>query len=148
MPNFLPDRLESGTLNIPGILGLSAGVDFVRNRGMQKMLDKEITLLKKLYRYLNHYDNVILYTSMPQAEHFAPVLSFNVERKTSEETAAFLDQYYRIAVRAGLHCAPCAHRMLGTFPEGTLRVSPGYFTSNEELESFIEALRHIIKQDS
>ena len=140
MPNFLPDRLESGTLNIPGILGLSAGVDFVRNRGMQKMLDKEIALLKKLYRYLNHYDNVILYTSMPQAEHFAPVLSFNVERKTSEETAAFLDQYYRIAVRAGLHCAPLSHRSMGTLDTGTVRVAVSAITSENDINILAHAV--------
>ena len=88
-------------------------------------------------------DNIILYTPIPEKEHFVPILSFNIEGKHSEETAALLASS-GIAVRAGLHCAPCAHEEIGTVKTGAVRISPSVFTSFNDIEKTLFSIRKII----
>ncbi len=138
-PEELPDKFESGTLNYPGISGIYEGISFVKRKGISKICKHEISLLAKLFNALQKMPGIILYTPEPSDENFVPVLSFNIKNRHSEETARHL-QKYGIAVRAGLHCAPCAHRSIGTLDTGTVRISPSAFTSERDIEKTIFAL--------
>ena len=130
-PEELPDRLESGTPNVSGICGIRVGIDFVRNRGQAAVYDHEIRCLQTVYDRLAENPAVRLYTPRPRMGETAPVLSLNVDGYTSEQTAALLDGE-GIAVRAGLHCAPSAHRHFGTVEQGTVRLAPSVFSTAEE----------------
>jgi selenocysteine lyase/cysteine desulfurase len=132
-PQELPDRLESGTPNTAGICGLRAGLRFVEERGRERIYEHEIRLLQQVYDRLSICKGVQLYTDHPRLGHTAPVLSVNVEGIPAEQTAALLNDHH-IAVRAGLHCAPLAHRRFGTLPGGTVRLAPSTFSTAEEVE--------------
>ncbi|MEW6185268.1 MAG: aminotransferase class V-fold PLP-dependent enzyme [Thermodesulfobacteriota bacterium] len=144
-PDFLPDRMESGTLNTPGLAGLGAGVEFILSQGVEKIREKEITLSRMVWEELNKNPKVQLYGPERAEERTSP-LSFNIRGLNPSAAASILDTAYDIAVRAGLHCAALAHRTLGTLPEGTIRVSPGFFNSEEDIEFFLEALTAICKK--
>jgi len=126
-PMDLPDRLESGTLSVPSVAGIAAGIDFVQKIGRESIYEHEMRLLQQLYTALSECNGVVLYTDFPQIETHAPVLSVNVMGRRSEEVAALLDRE-GIAVRAGLHCAPMAHRHFNTLDGGTVRLAPSAFT--------------------
>lgn len=132
-PEELPDRLESGTPNVSGICGIHAGIDFVKDRGQATLYEHEIRCLQKVYDCLVRQPAVRLYTPRPQTGNTVPVLSLNVEGLPSEQTAALLDEE-GIAVRAGLHCAPSAHRRFGTLEQGTVRLAPSAFSTEQEAE--------------
>lgn len=138
MPPDLPDRLEAGTLNNPGILSLGAGVRFIEKTGRAEIHEYEMRLTRWLYEELAACPGIKLYT--PPEHIGVPVLSFNVDDRTSEETAAYLAAR-QIAVRGGYHCAPCAHRFFGTDKRGTVRVSPGVFTGMNECEYFLNSVK-------
>lgn len=144
-PSILPDKLESGTGNTPGVLALSAGLDFVQTIGAHSIAEHELSLVRELYGALAATDHVRLYTQMPEQGKHAPLLSFNLAGLHSEETAARLNQD-GIAVRAGLHCAPCAHSACGTSETGTVRIAPSYFTSKKDLYELIKSVRKIAKE--
>ena len=143
MPEYLPDRLESGTLNVPGILGLSAGVSFVRERGRDRIYRHESELMEYLRRSLREIKGVRLYPEDINGRAFAPVLSFTIGDTDSERAASYLDKKYGIAVRAGLHCAALAHRTAGTLSIGTVRISPSVFTTRGQIDTLIAAVRKI-----
>lgn len=143
-PSILPDKLESGTGNTPGILALSAGLDFVKTVGIGSIAEHELSLMQTLYDALAATENVRLYTQRPEQGKHVPLLSFNMADLHSEETAARLNQD-GIAVRAGLHCAPCAHKAYGTSETGTVRIAPSYFTSKKDLYELIKSVRKIAK---
>ena len=142
MPSYLPDRLESGTLNVPGIIGLNAGVSFVKSKGINRIYQKEMDDIRFLYEQMSKIDGVHLYTPRPGDQPSAPVLSFTIKEKDSETVAAYLNRQHGIAVRAGLHCAPLAHRHMGTESGGTVRVAPSVFTTRQELLFFINAVKN------
>ena len=136
-PQSLPERLESGTLNLPGIFGVSAGIDFIRRcGGEEKILQAEIKKIQYLYDEMCKIKGVILYTPRPTADKWVPVLSFNMQGKSSDDVATLLDRH-KICVRAGLHCAPLAHKKMGTIDTGTVRVCPSVFTTERELRHFL-----------
>lgn len=139
-PDELPDRLESGTVNVPGICGLRAGMEWVMARGTDAIRRQELHHLQMLYDRLIGIPGVALYTARPEEGKSAPVLSLNLEGRSSTETAAMLNRY-GVAVRAGLHCAPCAHRKFGTLPAGTVRFAPSLFTSAQQVEQTARILR-------
>ena len=120
-PDVLPDRYESGTPNLPGIAGLNEGIKFVLERGEERLLQYEMKLAQQLFDGLSRTPGVVLYTQTPTAETHVPVVSFNIEGADCEEVAALLDSRFGIAVRAGLHCAPLAHKSFGTEESGTVR---------------------------
>lgn len=130
-PDFPPDKFESGTPNFPGIAALSAGLDFVKARGIGKIHEHEITLLREFYDRISENKHVTLYTRRPDKSS-GGVLSFNVGELDSETAAAFLNDK-GIAVRAGLHCAPLAHEHFGTLKRGAVRIAPSYFTNMNEI---------------
>jgi cysteine desulfurase / selenocysteine lyase len=141
-PDFLPDRMESGTLNTPGLAGLGAGVDFLLQQGVKKIRQKEISLSRIIWSELGHNERIRCY-GPERAEDRTSPLSFNIRSLNPSALASILDTAYDIAVRAGLHCAVQAHRTLGTFPEGTVRVSPGFFNTEKDIEFFLEGIRKI-----
>ena len=139
MPQEAPERYESGTVNVPGILGLGAGLEFVRRRGVERICQEELQKLRYLHGRLSRLGKVTLYTPPPEERFSAPVLSFNLEGVPSERVGEFLAQG-GIAVRCGLHCAPLAHEKLGTLETGTVRVSPSAFTRKEDLDALAARL--------
>lgn len=142
-PDILPDKFESGTPDFTGIVGLKSGIDFVNRRGPLNIYHHEISLIKSAYNSLKSMKNVKLYTDEPNMNYYAPVLSFNIEGKDSETVSDILSTRYNIATRAGLHCAPLAHKSLGTFDIGTVRVVPSVFTTNNDINSLINAVYKI-----
>lgn len=130
-PKFMPDCFESGTINTMGVIGLGAGLDFIKKRGIEKIARYEITVARCLYDHIYHEDGVLLYTPAPEQGKNLPVVSFNIEGLTSEETTARLNQA-GFALRGGLHCAPTAHKKFHTQDIGTARVSVGAFNTVEQ----------------
>lgn len=143
MPDFLPDRLEAGTLNIPGILGLKAGVEFVSRHGIKAVYEKEARIIRRLRDRLSDFQHIELYTNPDDNHYDVPVLSFNIREKDSESVARFLSDHSDICVRSGLHCAPLAHQSMHTEDSGTVRISPSVFTSDREAEILVNSLRKI-----
>lgn len=139
-PDFLPERLESGTINVPGIMGTAAGLKYVKSLGLQKIYSHEMSLCALLYSELEKIPKVKLYAPQPTAGGWAPVISFNVDGYKSGETARFLNEN-GIAVRAGLHCAPTAHRIMGTLENGAVRAAPATFNSAADIKAMITALK-------
>ena len=146
MPDFLPDRLEAGTHNVPGIAGLLAGVRYVRGRGVEQICQKERLLALRLAEQLEKIPSVRVFASPGMAGQVG-VVSFTVEGWDCEEIAAFLGEH-GFAVRAGLHCAPLAHRSGGTLHCGTVRVSFSDFSTEEEVDLFASALWTLLRDNS
>lgn len=138
-PDTLPERLESGTLAVPSILGIGAGIDFLKKTGVEKIHNYEMQLSQMIYSSLERNENVILYTPNPQKYRYAPVISFNFKGVPSETVASLLNEE-GIAVRGGLHCAPMAHKQFGTLNTGTVRVSVGAFNTKNEVVKFLNII--------
>jgi cysteine desulfurase family protein len=146
-PSGAPERLESGTQNMPGIAGLRAGMEFVQKHGVSKIHSYEISLLQMLYSQFSKIDRVHLYLPMPDTRYFAPVLSFNIDGMQSEEVGSRLNGY-GIALRAGLHCAPEAHHFMGTLECGAVRVCPSVFTTEADIWRLVDAVKRILMKKS
>ncbi len=142
-PNVLPDKFESGTLNLSGIAGLGAGVDFVKNHGVNNIYKREIKHIQSIYNSFNNMRDVILYSDYPEIGSYAPVISFNIKNKNAEYIADALSKRYNIAVRSGLHCAPLAHKTINTFEIGTVRAVPSVFTTERDIKTFISAVYNL-----
>ncbi len=138
-PEDPPERYESGTINVPGILGLRAGMEFVKSKGPEKIWREEMWKVNRLYRLLSRMQGIKLYTDEPSLPWYLPVLSFNVEGVPNEKVGEWLAKS-GIAVRCGLHCTPLAHDKMGT-ADGTVRVAPSVFTHREEIDSLAARLR-------
>ncbi len=138
-PNEMPERFESGTVNVPAIIGLGAGLDFIKKNGEEMLYAKEMRLIQYIYKSLLKNPNIILYTPLPMIWQYAPVLPFNFKGVKSTETARLLDEK-NIAVRAGFHCAPLAHKVLGTLENGAVRVSLSAFNTMAEAEAFVKTV--------
>jgi cysteine desulfurase family protein len=147
MPAQMPERLESGTLNTPGIAGLKAGVEFIMDVGLETIIAHEQQIVDSLVQGLRALPGITVYGPADQSHHGGAV-SFTCQNRDSSEIGFLLDREYDIMVRVGLHCAPGAHRMIGTFPQGTVRVSPGYFTTLEQIDFFVQAVTNIIHDKS
>lgn len=144
-PWELPERLEAGTVNLPGIAGIAAGLDFVRQKGPEKLYRHELELIRQAYSGLSKIRGVRLYTPMPAAGRFTPVLSFNLRDQNSNSVAAALDKM-GICARGGLHCAPSAHKRLGTLETGTVRISTAVFNTPREIEQLVQSVWRISQQ--
>jgi selenocysteine lyase/cysteine desulfurase len=142
MPDFLPDRFECGTLNIAGLAGLSAGLDLVLQEGVPVIRDREMHLTRSLLEGIAALSGVTLY-GPADVQHQTATVSLNMEGFTSSDLSHVLDRRYSIMTRSGLQCAPAAHRALGTFPQGTLRISLGYTTTGDDVASVLKALTEI-----
>lgn len=144
-PEFMPDRLESGTPNTPGIAGMKAGVEFILATGRRKIQAKEMELTQLLLAGLRLIPGVKIFGEQAPFGRTA-VVSFTLEGKDSGEIAHLLDRDYKIACRSGLHCAPWAHTAIGTLQTGTVRLSPGYFNTEEEIGQTLTAIKKIAAQ--
>lgn len=142
IPATLPHRFESGTLNSVGIAGLGAGVRFVTDEGVDRIASREQELTKELVNGLKGIDGVKVFPAGPDGRR-AAVVSFTVGGWDPSDVGAVLDQSFDIACRTGLHCAPDACRTIGAFPLGTIRFSPGVFTTREEIAIAVDAIREI-----
>jgi cysteine desulfurase / selenocysteine lyase len=138
----MPDRLEAGTMNTPGIGGLGAGVEYVLNEGVEKIRAYEEGLIEEILKGLKAIDGVSMIGPL-DARRRAGLVAFNIKGMVSAPVGTRLDDEFSIMVRCNTHCAPEAHREAGTFPEGAVRVSPGYFTKPAEIEEFLRAVRTI-----
>lgn len=143
-PEILPDRLESGTVNLPAIAGLSAGIDFINSVGIKNILAHEKKIVHYLYDEFSHMEEVELYTPKPEYPFFAPLISFNIKGVKSDAVAHLLDED-NIAVRAGLHCAPLAHNCYGTTAQGTVRLSPSVFNTIGQAKYIVRCVKKIKK---
>lgn len=143
MPDFLPDRLEAGTPNVPGIAGLLAGVRYVRQSGFCEICEKERGLGCLAAEGLREFPELEVF-ALPGLPGQTGVVSFRHKSIDCEEIAARLGEQ-GIAVRAGLHCAPAAHRSAGTLNSGTVRISFSNFNTAAEVKSFLEAMCMVLR---
>jgi cysteine desulfurase family protein len=144
-PDFMPDRYEAGTPNTVGIAGLQAGVDFVLSEGIDQIKSKEESLVKMFIEGIKDLPEVIIY-GQTFTEGRIPVVSFNIAGIDPAAIALELDERYKIMSRSGLHCAPSAHKSIGTYPMGTVRFSFSYFNTEDQVVKAVEALRKISKR--
>lgn len=143
-PDFLPDMGESGTPNAVGLAGLEAGVRWVLERGVEAIRAREVELTQHLLDGLREIPGVTVYGPADVWRRTA-VVSFNIAGMEPSEVGMRLDEEYGILCRVGLHCAPAAHRTIGTFPTGTVRFSLGAFTTREEVEAALRAVAQLAR---
>ena len=141
-PHDYPTRLEAGTLNSHGIAGLSAAIDYLNQIGLDNIEKKEMELTKYFYEEVKKIDGVKIYGDFSSHSH-AAIVSLNIKDYDSGEVSDALSNDYGIATRPGAHCAPRLHVALGTKYQGAIRFSFSYFTTYEELDAAITALREI-----
>jgi len=142
-PDFLPDRYESGTLNTPGLAGLAAGVNYVLERTVDTIHEKCMSLSRRFIDRVKEIEGLALYGGFDPKRQTS-TFSFSVKKASNSEIGLLLDDEYDIMARVGLHCAPTAHRTIGTFPAGTVRFGMGYFNRSEEVDIAIEALEELV----
>jgi cysteine desulfurase family protein len=141
-PRLFPYFLEGGTPNTVGIAGLGAAAEYVIAHDPAKTLAKERAMVQRIIDLALANPKFTLY-GPPTAANRVGTVSFTIEGYTPQEAGSILDESFGIAVRPGLHCSPYAHKTLGTFPDGTIRVSPGHFNTDAELEALLDALTQI-----
>jgi selenocysteine lyase/cysteine desulfurase len=141
-PDFLPDMCESGTPNAVGLAGLEAGVRWVLERGVAWIRNHEIFVTQRLLDGLSEIRGVTVYGGLDARRQTATV-SFNVDGLAASEVGLRLDEGHGILCRVGLHCAPAAHKTIGTFPDGTVRFGLGAFTKSEEIDIVLNAVQEL-----
>lgn len=141
-PAFWPDRLESGTQNAVGLAGLLAGVRYVRARGVEAIRAREDSLVRRFLAGIEGVPGLCSHGPAP-GEPRAPVVSVTFDGLLPSEAASLLEEGFGLLTRVGLHCAPAAHRTIGTYPQGTVRFTPGYFTTRRQIDRAIAACREL-----
>ena len=141
-PDFLPDMFESGTPNSIGLAGLAAGMRFVVDTGVSHIREREIYITDLFMEGLTRIPGAVLYGPR-DARRRTAVVSFNIDGISPSELAFELDEQFAVLCRPGLHCAPSAHRTMGTFPEGAVRFSFGCFTKEDEIRRGLEAVAQV-----
>lgn len=144
-PDFLPDACESGTLNVPGLAGLRAGVRWVLARGVEEIRRHEVRLTQRLIDGLVSISGVTVYGTR-DAERQAATVSFNVAGLEPSEVGLRLDDEHGVLCRVGLHCAPAAHRTMGTFPRGTVRFGLGAMNTSEDVDAALAAVEALARR--
>ncbi|MFH0975242.1 MAG: aminotransferase class V-fold PLP-dependent enzyme [Spirochaetota bacterium] len=145
-PDFMPDRYESGTPNTIGIAGLGAGLSYISNTGIDNIRKKEVALTEHFINGIRSLNGVTIY-GHTNPEKRTAIVSFNIDGLSPSDIALKLDEQYNIMSRPGLHCAPSAHRTIGTFPEGTVRFSFGLFTTEDEIDFAVKAIDAICRDN-
>ena len=142
LPRYLPDRFEPGTPNLPGIYGWSASMDYVNQVGLAALREHEITLTK---RFLDGLDGIsgLRLVGTRELSRRVGVIAVDFLRMDNAEAADRLEREYEILTRCGMHCAPSAHRALGTFPQGVVRFSIGYRTTEAEVDCALRAIKEL-----
>ncbi|NLN06787.1 MAG: aminotransferase class V-fold PLP-dependent enzyme [Firmicutes bacterium] len=144
-PPFLPDKFESGTQNVPGVAGLAAGVRLLLATGVKRVKEKKTALTAAFLAGLEKIHGITVYGTK-NADTSAGVVSLNMEGLDNGTLSLILEQSYGIMTRPGLHCAPLAHKTIGTFPSGTLRFSFGLTNSEEDINTILAALQELAKE--
>jgi cysteine desulfurase/selenocysteine lyase len=142
-PTLLPYLLEGGTPNVLGVAGLAAGIAWVADRGPDNVREHEVGLLQQVVDWVLASGTWRLAGRWEPQTHVGALSLIAPDSLAPQDLGAILDTSFDIAVRPGLHCAPYIHRALGTFPDGTLRLSPGPFTTPEDISAFLSALSEI-----
>lgn len=143
-PGFLPDKFESGTINMPGIVGLMEGIKFIQSEGLKTIYEKNNCLRKVLVSSLSNIDDIVLYDDINN-DNYTSCVSFNAKNIDTAELSFILDSDFGIKNRSGLHCAPLAHKTIGSFPTGTVRLSISYFNSKQDIDYAIDSINKILK---
>lgn len=143
-PLNLPEKFEAGTLNVVGIVGLREGIRFIRKEGIHKVFDHEDKLVQKLIRGLREIPKV-RFAGYPDNPNRVSVISFNIEGNIALVTNQVMAERYGIAARSGLHCAPIIHQVVQSFPSGAVRLSPGYFNTQEEVDFVLASVAEIAR---
>ena len=141
-PRDYPYFLEGGTPNVLGVAGLTAGIRYVTENGLEKIRRHEVELCDRLWKRLDEIGGYEVYGHR-DLERRIGTLSFRSEALPATEIGGILDQAFDIAIRPGLHCAPYIHRAIGSFPDGAVRVSPGAFNSTDDVDRLADALAEI-----
>ena len=144
MPTHMPDAFESGTLNLPGIIGLNEGLDYIESQGMENIHNHELVLTQSFLEGLQSIDRINIVGKQNIQDRTA-VVSITIDGMDPANIAYELESTYHIMTRVGLHCAPRAHQTLRTYPEGTVRFSFGYANTHKDVESALSALHRIVK---
>lgn len=144
MPAFMPDKFEAGTLNLPGIIGLAAGVRWLREQGLQAVLEHELELTRRFIEGVEELREEVRIVGHRDCVNRTGVVSLDILHQDCARVAQALSERYGIATRVGLHCAPNAHKALGTYPRGTLRFSFGWHNTLEEIEQAVRALQEVL----
>jgi cysteine desulfurase family protein len=144
-PDLYPDSLESGTPNGVGIIALGKGIDFINEVGLENIRNHEISLKNHFIELLKDNEDVILYGTLDDRQ--GAVVSLNVKDMDSSEISYILSDEFDIYTRPGFHCAPLAHKTMGTEELGAIRFSFGYYNTLEEIEKTVEALLNIIERN-
>ena len=144
MPTHMPDAFEAGTLNLPGIIGLNEGLDYIESQGMENIHNHELVLTQSFLEGLQSIDGINIVGKQNIQDRTA-VVSITIDGMDPANIAYELESTYHIMTRVGLHCAPRAHQTLGTYPEGTVRFSFGYANTHKDVESALSALNTIVK---
>lgn len=150
IPPFLPDRFEPGTPNLPGILGLRESLAFLERTGLEEIRRHELELTARLLEGLLplEKEGLLRIVGRRDAEGRCGVVSVDCLKCDNAAVAAELDGRFEILTRVGLHCAPAAHRTLGTYPEGTVRFSPGFRNTAEEIDRTVGAMGTLLREES
>ena len=143
-PNYMPDKFESGTLNIPGIYGLNASLKYLNNVGLKYIEDKEKELCNLFIQDVLSIKGAEI-AGIKGVEGRTSTVSINFKDLDNSEIAFLLDREFGVMTRVGLHCAPSAHKTLNTFPSGTVRFSFGHFNTIEEVKYAIESINKTLK---
>ena len=144
LPTHMPDAFESGTLNLPGIIGLNEGLAYIESQGMENIHNHELALTQAFLEGLQSID-VVNIVGKQDIQDRTAVVSITIDSMDPASIAYELESTYHIMTRVGLHCAPRAHQTLGTYPEGTVRFSFGYANTHEDVVSALSALHRILK---
>jgi cysteine desulfurase/selenocysteine lyase len=141
-PRDYPYFLEGGTPNVLGVAGLAAGIKYVTEQGLAKIHSHEVELIERLWKRLDEIGGYEVFGHRDMTRRVG-TLSLRSESLPAAEIGGILDQAFEIAIRPGLHCAPYIHRAIGTFPDGTVRVSPGPFNTADDIDALANALAEI-----
>ncbi|WKY43774.1 aminotransferase class V-fold PLP-dependent enzyme [Eubacteriaceae bacterium ES2] len=144
-PNYYPNHLEAGTMNVSGIIGLGAGLDFILKTGLENIAAKESALLTYALEQLRTVADIEIYGPQDPAKTVG-VIAFNLAGEAPEEVAYFLDQECQVMIRSGLHCAPSAHRLINTVERGSCRIGIGYFNEKADIDTLVQGLNAYLKE--
>lgn len=132
-PDFMPDKLEGGTLNSPGIVGLGAGADWLMRLGLPEIRNRKVKLMEQFFEGIADIPRIKIYSERDTAKN-SGIISLLIDGMDSSDIGNLLDSKYKIAIRSGFHCAPLAHQALGTMNTGLVRISPGYFNTLKDMK--------------
>ena len=144
-PDIFPDKYESGTHNAPGIIGMGAGIEYILSEGKENIRKHEEELTQYFIDGIKDIEEIKIYGPL-DIKKSAAVVPINLKDIDSSEISFILDEEYDIAVRSGLHCAPLAHKTIGTLDQGVVRFSFGIFNTKDEIDIAIGALKEISKE--